>query len=102
MIAGPVPPPGTDNSTMPTLSELIEDHLRRNDLSVRALAQRAGMSYPTLLSVMHKGGVPRKTEHREALRETLGVAHEQWAAVLAATGANGIDLPSDGPLTLQQ
>ncbi len=87
---------------MATLKHLIETHLQAKGLSARTFADQAGMSYPTLLSLINKGNVPRKPEHREALRRALGVDTQQWAGVLASSGRDAIDLPSAGPLTLQQ
>src|SRR5258708_1815812 len=87
---------------MPTLTELIERHLSDRDLSARAFAEQVGMSYPTLLSLCNKGHVPRKPEHREALRRAIGLGQDAWAAVLAASGKDSIDIPTQGQLTLQQ
>jgi transcriptional regulator with XRE-family HTH domain len=87
---------------MPTLNEVIERHLAEHNVSARAFAERVGMSYPTLLSLLGKGHVPRKPEHRTALRQALGLDQDSWANILAATGKDGVELPDDGPLTLQQ
>ena len=87
---------------MPTLKDLIETHLAHGRTTVRALAEQAGMSYATLLSLVNKGHVPRKVEHREALRQVLGLDQDAWARALAASGKDGFDVEGGGPPTLQQ
>jgi predicted transcriptional regulator len=87
---------------MPQLQELIQGHLASRNLSARAFAERTGVGYPTVLALLARGSVPRKAEHREALRRELGLDQESWAAVIAASQKDGIDIPSEGPLTLRQ
>lgn len=87
---------------MPQLRELLQQHLQRHSASARAFAERVGISYPTVLALLHKGSVPRKPEHRELLRQELGLAQDEWASVLAASQRDGIDIPREGPLTLRQ
>jgi predicted transcriptional regulator len=87
---------------MPQLKDLLQTHLSAMDTSARAFAERSGISYPTVLALLHKGSVPRKPAHREALRRELNLAQDDWAAVLAASQRDGIDIPSDGPLSLRQ
>lgn len=86
---------------MSKLSDLIEKHLDKQSTSARAFAERVGLSYPTLLSLLNNGHVPRKPEHRESLRVALGVDHDAWAQILASS-KDGLDLPSDGRYSLQQ
>lgn len=76
---------------MPTLKDLLETHLAQRRSTVRALAEQIGMSYPTLLALVNKGHVPRKAEHREALRQALGLDQDAWARALAASGKDGVD-----------
>lgn len=87
---------------MPQLKELVQNLLSRTDTSARAFAERTGIGYPTVLALLHKGGVPRKPEHREILRHELGLGQDAWAAVLALSQKDGIDIPAEGPLTLRQ
>jgi len=87
---------------MTTLKDLINKYLEGAGLSVRSLADRTGMNYPTVLSLVNKGHVPRKVEHREALRQALSIDTDTWAKVLAASGIQAIDLSGDGPQSLQQ
>ena len=87
---------------MPTLKDLLETHLAKRRITPRVLAEQTGMSYATLLSLVNDGHVPRKVEHREALRQALGVDHDAWAKALAASGPDGIEVDGDGPPTLQQ
>lgn len=87
---------------MTTLKDLINKRLEGTGLSARALAERTGMSYPTVLSLVNKGHVPRKVEHREALRKALEIDTDTWARVLAASSDQAIDLSGDGPQSLQQ
>ncbi len=86
----------------PQLKELLQQHLSQKGVSIRVFAERTGMSYPTVLSLLHKGSVPRKPEHRESVRRELGLDQDAWASVIAASQKDGIDIPEDGPLTLQQ
>jgi len=85
-----------------TLSELIQTHLSSRGQTVRGLAESSGIGYATLLNLIKHGHVPRKPEHREALRRTLAVDHGRWASVLAASGSGAQAIPESGPLNLQQ
>src|SRR3954467_12106063 len=87
---------------MAQLKELLQQHLARNDTSLRVFSERTGISYPTVLALLSRGHVPRKPEHREALRRELGLDQDAWAGVLAASQRDGVDIPAEGPLTLQQ
>ena len=44
---------------MANLKDLLVQHLSANDTSARAFAERTGMSYPTVLALVHKGIAPR-------------------------------------------
>jgi len=87
---------------MPQLKDLLQNHLSQQETSARAFAERAGISYPTVLALLHKGSVPRKPAHREALRRELNLGQDIWASVLAVSQRDGIDIPSEGPLSLRQ
>ena len=87
---------------MSKLQDLIQERMRSKSLTARAIAEKSGISYPTVLAVVNEGRVPRKPEHREALRTLLDVPQAAWAAAIAASQRGGIDLPGDGPLDLQQ
>lgn len=87
---------------MATLQELLKRHLDARNLSVKTLAERMGISYPTVLALINKGSVPRSQEHRDALRRELGLSADLWAAVFAASMRDGVEIPAEGPLTLQQ
>jgi transcriptional regulator with XRE-family HTH domain len=87
---------------MSKLQDLIQERMRAKSLTARAIAERSGISYPTVLAVVNEGRVPRKPEHRESLRAILDVPAAAWASAIAASQKGGIDLPGDGPLDLQQ
>ena len=87
---------------MATLQDLLKRHLDQRNISVKTLAERLGISYPTVLALINKGSLPRSQDHRECLRKELGVETGAWAAVLAASRKDAVDIPEDGPLTLQQ
>lgn len=87
---------------MARLQDLLAQHLNQRNLAARTFADRSGIPYPTLLGVLNKGTVPRKPEHREALRRELGVDASDWAGIIAASQRDGVEIPADGPLTLQQ
>ncbi len=73
---------------MSKLRELLQRHLTLTGMSVRTLSDRLGMNYPTVIALINKGHVPRKPDHREAVRRELGLERERWAALLVeATGA---------------
>jgi predicted transcriptional regulator len=84
------------------LQDLLAQHLSQRNLAARTFADRSGIPYPTLLGVLNKGTVPRKAEHREALRRELALEASDWAAIIAASQRDGVEIPTDGPLTLQQ
>lgn len=52
------------------------------------------MAYPTALAMVHEGRVPRRSEHREALRQALGLDATTWAEVLAASQDAGDTAPA--------
>jgi predicted transcriptional regulator len=54
-----------------------------------------------VLAAVKKGSLPRKPEHREALREALDITPDDWAGILAVSGRDHIDLGGSAP-TLQQ
>ncbi|MFW5828950.1 MAG: helix-turn-helix domain-containing protein [Planctomycetota bacterium] len=85
-----------------TLQDAVIEYLTEHGLSNKALAEKTGVSYPTILAIVKKGGIPRKSEHREALRQELGLDHDQWGLLLANSGKDGLVVPDHGPLTLQQ
>ena len=87
---------------MATLQDLLKRHLDQRNISVKTLAERLGISYPTVLALINKGSLPRSLDHREALRKELGVEIGAWATVLAASRKDAVDIPEEGPLTLQQ
>lgn len=86
----------------PLLADLLKAHLQATGGSARALAEKLDASYPSVLAWMSKGGVPRKPEHREALRRELAMAPDAFSRVLAASSKEPIDIPHDGPLDLRQ
>lgn len=86
----------------PLLADLLKAHIEHTGSSARALAEKLDASYPSVLAWMSKGGVPRKPEHREALRRELALATDVFARVLAASSKDPIDIPEDGPLDLRQ
>lgn len=86
----------------PLLADLLKAHLQATGGSARALAEKLDASYPSVLAWMSKGGVPRKPEHREALRRELAMAPDVFSRVLAASSKESIDIPHDGPLDLRQ
>ena len=87
---------------MATLQDLLKRHLEARNISVKTLAERLGMSYPTVLGLIKKGSVPRSQEHRDALRTELELSTDAWAAVFALSMREGVEIPAEGPLTLQQ
>lgn len=86
----------------PLLADLIKSHIETAGLSARALAEKLDASYPSVLAWMSKGGVPRKPEHREALRRELALTTDVFTRVLAASAKDPIDMPEDGQPDLRQ
>ncbi len=86
---------------MPTLQALLKSHLEQRNLSVKTAADRVGIPYPQLLAAVNKGTVPRQQATRDLLRRELNLDSNGWAAALAAS-ETGIELPAEGPYTLQQ
>lgn len=89
-------------SDTPLLADLLKAHIENAGTSARALAEKIDASYPSVLAWMSKGGIPRKPEHREALRRELALAPDVFSRVLAVSSKESIDLPEDGPLDLRQ
>ena len=87
---------------MATLQNLLKQHLDARNISVKTLAERLGISYPTVLALVNKGSLPRSQEHRDGIRVELNIPLEQWAAVLASSMKDAVEIPTEGPLTLQQ
>ena len=87
---------------MAQLQDVLSALLKNRNISARTFAERTGIAYPTLLGVLNKGTVPRKPEHREILRTEIGMGLDAWALVVAASQRDALDIPSEGPLTLQQ
>ncbi len=87
---------------MATLQTLLKQHLEARNISVKTLAERLGISYPTVLALVNKGSLPRSQEHRDGIRTELSVPLEQWAAVIASSMKDAVEIPTEGPLTLQQ
>lgn len=87
---------------MATLQDLLKRHLDARNISVKTLAERLKISYPTVLALVNKGSIPRSQEHREAIRVELAVDTGAWASVIASSRKDGVEIPADGPLTLQQ
>ena len=87
---------------MPTLKDVVTDHLEAHGKSIRTLAREAGITYPTLLGVLNRGTVPRKKEHREALRKALGFDPEAWNEILVASTSSFSRDNSEDFMTLQQ
>lgn len=91
---------------MPTLQDLLQNHLTESGISVRKLAEQAEIGYQALLGVVNKGTVPRKASHRNALQDILGLDDAAWDAALHASegaAASGpVPVPETGPVTLQQ
>ena len=85
-----------------SLPDAINAHLKRNALSAKAFAQETGINYQTLLGIIKNGNIPRKAEHREVLRAAIGVDEDTWVTILANSGRAPVNLPSSGPMTLQQ
>lgn len=87
---------------MATLSELLQAHFASKGTSAREVAIRLGISYPSLLAWASKGGIPRKSEHREMLRRELALPPDEFSRALAASGRDSVDLGGDGPQDLRQ
>lgn len=88
----------------PLLCDLLRQHLEHTGLSARALSFKIGASYPSMLAWIKGRGVPRKEEHREALRRELALQPDAFHRVLAASIKEcGIeDFPEDEALDLRQ
>lgn len=84
-----------------SVQDVLAEHLRKTGQTARAFAETAGVSYPSVLAALNKGSLPRRGEHREALRQALGVETDVWAAMIAGSGREAIDLGGTAP-TFQQ
>ena len=91
---------------MPTLQEIVQNHLTDSGMSVRKLAEQSGIGYQALLGVVNKGSIPRKAEHRLALQAALDLDDETWASALnesdIAHASGPVPVPETGPVTFQQ
>lgn len=84
-----------------SVQDVLAEHLRKTGQTARAFAETAGVSYPSILAALNRGSLPRRGEHREALRQALGVETDVWAAMIAGSGREAIDLGGTAP-TFQQ
>jgi transcriptional regulator with XRE-family HTH domain len=89
-------------SDVPLLADLLRDHLTKTGQSARSLSEKIDASYPSVLAWLGKGGVPRKAEHREALRRELAVPADVFARILAASSKEQPIESGDGPADLRQ
>lgn len=89
-------------SDVPLLADLLRDHLTKTGQSARSLSEKIDASYPSVLAWLGKGGVPRKAEHREALRRELAVPADVFARILAASSKEQPIEAGDGPADLRQ
>lgn len=87
---------------MPTLRDIVKRHLDATGMSVRALASEAGLGYQIVLGVVNRGSVPRKAEHREALRGILAIDEDEWGHILMTSATEGLDAAGENQKTLQQ
>lgn len=95
---------------MTTLKEALEQHLQASGKSVKTLALETGIGYATLLTILKRGGVPRKKEHRLALQVAMGLDNARWNDLVASqTSRLQLRQPStqttaapESELTLQQ
>ena len=87
---------------MTSLREVLQKHLKTHKLNARMLAERLGVSYPTVLNLVNKGTIPRSDANREALQRELGLPSDVWANLLAASQRHAVAIPTEGPLNLQQ
>ena len=86
-----------------TLHDVIQHFMDENNVSAKALAEQAGISYPTMLNVVKTGNIPRKPEHREALREILDYDRDDWAEILSRSNKKKTDrIENDAPADLQE
>ncbi|MCS6969841.1 MAG: helix-turn-helix domain-containing protein [Planctomycetes bacterium] len=88
----------------PLLCDVLRQHLQAAGISARALAFKIGASYPSMLAWLRGRGIPRKEEHREALRRELALQPDVFHRVLAASiKESGIeDFPDESELDLRQ
>ncbi|MDA3959342.1 MAG: hypothetical protein PF961_01025 [Planctomycetota bacterium] len=88
---------------MATLQEIVQQHLSSTGQSVRSLAAEAGLGYQIVLGVVNRGSLPRKAEHRDALRRVLTVDEEDWAHIIMDSATSGAPKQAEGETaTLQQ
>lgn len=84
-----------------TLQGVLQSFMLQQGMSAKALAEKAGISYPTMLNIIKSGNIPRKPSHRESLRDITGIDREQWADILSRSGKNQTGHDSNAPSTLQ-
>ncbi|NRA37561.1 MAG: hypothetical protein HRU15_05435, partial [Planctomycetes bacterium] len=84
-----------------TLQDVLQSFMIEQSMSAKALAEKAGISYPTMLNVIKTGNIPRKPQHRESLRDLIGIERNDWAEILSRSGKNSTETDVHGPTTLQ-
>ena len=80
---------------MTSIPERLKDHLSRNGISARTLAERARLDLKTITMLMQDGCIPAAPEQQEALRQELGLDTQTWAEAVAArptVNVDGLDL----------
>ncbi len=74
-----------------TLQDVLQAYMLEHGVSAKTLSEQSGISYPTMLNVIKSGNIPRKPDHREALRNIVGYDRDSWADVLSRSGRNATD-----------
>lgn len=78
---------------MPTIQVLLHEFMKKHDLNAAQVSKQTKIGYPTLLSILKDAKVPRKLEHRDALRKLLQVDTKVWTSALGKS--LGLDIPPD-------
>ncbi|TVR09593.1 MAG: hypothetical protein EA401_12830 [Planctomycetota bacterium] len=83
---------------MPTVQDLVKDHMAQHHMDSRQFAERCGVNQMTISSLISDGSLPRKAEHRENIREVLGLDSDTWADALMASSGYPIFPDDEAPL----
>ncbi len=80
---------------IPSLAQLVADHIVRSGISVASFAKEHELPYVTLMTLISSGTPPKRKAVLDPLMGALSINEEMFHAALAKSKSN--PLPAEGP-----